>query len=121
MRKKTDQQKVLKKLLATKIGHGIAAARKRCGITQEDLGVLLGVEPETVSRFERGATIPSLVTLQMLADALATTMANLIGESSPMPNDQASVLSGLLSELKPEDRLLITGMIKDLCVRLRQH
>ena len=115
----TDKSDI-QKALATAIGSSLALLRKRASLTQSELAEKVEVDTETVSRFERGATMPSLVTLQMLADALGTTMADLIGESSPMPNDQARVISGLLSELKSDDRLLVTGMIKELCCRLRQ-
>lgn len=73
MSKKADKQKALHKSRATKIGVGIAAARKFQGVTQEELAERIGIETETVSRFERGATMPSLVTLQKLAVELDTT------------------------------------------------
>lgn len=110
----------IQKVLATKIGSSLAAVRKHIGSTQGELAERIGVEGETISRFERGATLPSLVTLQKLAVALNTTMADLIGEGSPMPNDQAQIVTAWLSGLKTEDRAFMVDMVKHWCAHLRQ-
>lgn len=109
----------IQKPLAAKIGSSLAAVRKETGWTQGELAERIGVETETVSRFERGATLPSLVTLQKLAVALNTTMADLIGEGSSMPNDQARVVSAWLADLQPDDREFIVSMLKNWCAHLR--
>lgn len=109
----------IQKSLAAKIGSSVAAVRKETGWTQGELAERVGVETETVSRFERGATLPSLVTLQKLAVALNTTMADLIGEGSSMPNDQARVISAWLADLPYDDREFIVGMLKSWCAHLR--
>jgi transcriptional regulator with XRE-family HTH domain len=109
----------IQKSLAIKIGGSVAAIRKENGWTQGGLAERIGVETETVSRFERGATLPSLVTLQRLALALNTTMADLIGEGSSMPNDQARVISAWLADLRSGDREFIVGMLKHWCAHLR--
>lgn len=109
----------LQKALARKIGISISVLRKRAGMTQGELAEKVGVDTETVSRFERGATTPSLITLQLLAAALDTTMADLIGESSPMPNDQARTVVAWLGDLKSDDRAFAMGMLKLWCDQLR--
>ena len=110
----------IQKALATKIGSSLAAIRKQTGWTQGELAERIGVETETVSRFERGATLPSLVTLQKLAVALNTTMADLIGEGSSMPNDQARVVAAWLSDLGDADRDFVIGILKQMCAHLPQ-
>ncbi len=89
----------IQKALAINIGKNLADIRKRIGWTQGELAERIGVETETISRFERGATTPSLLTLQRLASVLNTSMAELLGESSPMPNDQARTISAWLNDL----------------------
>jgi len=111
----------IQKTLALKIGACLSACRKREGVTQGELAERIGVDTETVSRFERGVTMPSLATLQMLAVALNTTMADLVGESSPMPNDQAKLISSWLVQLSAEDREMLMGMLKVWATRLRQR
>lgn len=110
----------IQKALATKIGISLCNLRKRKGWTQGKLAEKVGVDTETISRFERGATMPSLVTLQSLAVVLDTAMADLIGESSPMPNDQTRIVCSWLSGLKSADRELVMDMLKQWCSRLRQ-
>ena len=108
----------LQKALARKIGTSLSVLRKSARLTQGELAESVGVDTETISRFERGATTPSLLTLQMLAVALNTTMAELIGESSPMPNDQARTVVAWFGDLESDDRAFVMGMLKQWCVQL---
>lgn len=108
----------IQKALGKGIGTCLAAQRKKVGLTQGELAEKAGVDTETISRFERGATMPSLVTLQILASELDTTMAELIGESSPIPNDQAKTIAGWLAALKSEDRVFVMDILKKLCARM---
>lgn len=55
--------------LGKKLGQRISERRKSLNWTQDQLAERLGVDAETVSRFERGATVPSLVTLDRRAIA----------------------------------------------------
>lgn len=48
----------------------IAAARKLAGLTQEQLGELLGVTRQAVSKWESGQTIPDAITVARLCEAL---------------------------------------------------
>lgn len=110
----------IKKNLANKIGSSLSAHRKHAGLTQGELAEKIGVETETISRFERGATMPSLITLQMLAITLSTTITELIGEASAALNDQAQAISGWLITLSPSDREFATRQLQELCERLQK-
>ena len=48
----------------------IAAARKLAGLTQEQLGELLGVTRQAVSKWESGQTVPDTITVARLCEAL---------------------------------------------------
>ena len=52
------------------VGENIRAARKAAGLTQKQLGERLGISYVNISQLEGGQRIPSLETLQKLADAL---------------------------------------------------
>jgi len=52
------------------IGTQIAKIRKECGITQERLAASVNVATETISRLERGVSIPSLATMERISHAL---------------------------------------------------
>ena len=60
--------------LRKRLGGALRAARLAMQLTQDDLASLVETDPETISRFERGATLPSLVRLLSLADALGVTI-----------------------------------------------
>lgn len=57
-----------------KVGEQIAALRKAKGLTQNDLGERLGVTFQSVSKWERGETLPDTAILVDLADVLETTV-----------------------------------------------
>jgi transcriptional regulator with XRE-family HTH domain len=52
------------------LGSRIAEIRKQQGLTQFELASLIGVAIETISRLERGVSIPSLKTLENIGNAL---------------------------------------------------
>ena len=56
----------------------IAAVRKAAGLTQEQLGELLGVTRQAVSKWERGQSVPDISLLVPLAEQLNVTVAELL-------------------------------------------
>ncbi len=61
---------------------GLKAIRKRRGITQEALGALTGIEPNTLSRYERGTLSPSAKAVMRIAEALNVTVEELLNGST---------------------------------------
>ncbi|MGH3695592.1 MAG: helix-turn-helix transcriptional regulator [Pseudonocardiaceae bacterium] len=57
--------------------HAFAKRRTICGHSQETLGRLIGVEPTTVGRWERGETSPQPWLRPQLADTLAMSLEEL--------------------------------------------
>lgn len=62
----------------TKIGEHIAMLRKNAGFTQESLSERLGVTPQAVSKWERGAGFPDISVLTDLAFALDVSTDDLL-------------------------------------------
>jgi len=56
----------------------IREARRRAGMTQEDLAHASGLGTGTIARLETGAADPRLSTLRQLADALNVQMWDLV-------------------------------------------
>jgi transcriptional regulator with XRE-family HTH domain len=52
--------------LSVRLSRNISARRRSLGLTQAQLAERLGVDTETLSRFERGKHLPSLSTLERL-------------------------------------------------------
>ena len=70
------------------VGAQIARIRKECEITQEQLAESVDVAPETISRLERGVSIPSLKTLEKISWALHTSLTDLLDFEYPLkPKD----------------------------------
>ncbi len=90
-----------------KLGRAIAERRKLGKLTQDDLAGLVEVDAETVSRFERGISLPSLERLWVIADALDVGMSDLLSEASTLPNDQTRKLLAVLEGLAAADQRLL--------------
>lgn len=61
------------------ISQQIAQARKKNGLTQEQLAELTKVTVRTIQRIENGQSIPRAFTLKAIASALGTTIEELAG------------------------------------------
>lgn len=106
--------------LAKRLGRNIARCRKARGLTQAALAEQLGIEPESVSRCERGATLPSLASLEQFASVLGATIADLLAEYPSEAYPEAQRLSGMLSTISPEARSVVLEMVEKLCALLRK-
>jgi transcriptional regulator with XRE-family HTH domain len=64
--------------LAQLVGNRIREARLRADLTQAGLAEKVGVEPQTVSAFERGTRLPRLSTLQRIAECTGVRLTALV-------------------------------------------
>ena len=64
--------------LLVKLGNRIRLLRKKKGWTQTDLSVHLGINRGHLSDLERGKREVGLITLQVIARGLDTTMSDLL-------------------------------------------
>lgn len=64
------------------IGEHITTLRKRKGLSQADLGKLIGTSGAIVGRYERDDMIPSIEVVIKFADALEVSIDFLVGKSS---------------------------------------
>lgn len=106
------------RMLAQMLGRGIAVQRQKLGMTQSNLAEMIGVEQETISRFERGATIPTLSRLNDIANALSCPLDSLIRNGSARTEDVTQKISDSIRKLSPEDRAVVGSIIDWLCQRL---
>lgn len=61
------------------IAENIAKYRKAMGFTQEQLGEMLGVTNQAVSKWESAVSMPDVMLLPKIADALGITLEELYG------------------------------------------
>ncbi len=69
------------------VGHRIRVRRKWLGVSQSVLAEHLGVSFQQVQKYERGANRVSASMLVRVAQKLETTVAELVGETSPASGD----------------------------------
>lgn len=101
--------------LPKRLGKNIAVARKSLGWTQAALAERMGMEPESISRIERGATLPSLASLERLADLLQTRIADLLAECPGSAYSEAQRLNVLVERLEPEARVGLIDIVSKMC------
>ena len=62
------------------MGKRIKKKRESFGFLIKDLSAQIGVTSSLISQIEKGKAYPSIVTLKKIANALQTTVGELIGE-----------------------------------------
>ena len=69
--------------------------RKHKGMTQEELATQLHVVRQTVSKWEKGLSVPDAQMLQKLADALDTDVRTLLGSTVEAPDEPDKIAEQL--------------------------
>ncbi len=81
--------------------------RKQRGFTQEELAARLNVVRQTVSKWEKGLSVPDADMLMRLAEILETTVSTLLGSAIPdekEPDDIAEQLARINEQLAVKNR-----------------
>lgn len=113
------EQMNAKTTLPERLSKNIQEQRKYSGMTQAVLAERLGIEPESVSRFERGVTLPSLATLEQIAETLQTTVSALLSEIDDDVFKQTQRLATVLQNLPASKRNSVEKIL-DLVCKLSQ-
>ncbi|MEE3469862.1 MAG: helix-turn-helix transcriptional regulator [Butyrivibrio hungatei] len=69
--------------------------RKEKGYTQEELAIKLNVVRQTVSKWEKGLSVPDADILSVLADELDVNVSSLLGENIPDENAKNAIAEQL--------------------------
>jgi transcriptional regulator with XRE-family HTH domain len=107
--------------LARRLGRNLAHYRRLAQLTQEQVAEAIRVEVATISRYETGATLPSLVTLEDLARLLHVAVADLLTEEKPVPSNESAQLLILLESLTKDERHAVMDMLMALVRILRKQ
>lgn len=71
------------------IAVNITEYRKKLGLTQKDLGDMLNVSPQAVSKWENGQAEPDTATIKRLCQIFKITTDELLGLAEPARNESA--------------------------------
>lgn len=98
--------------LSKVVGKNIQACRKSKGMTQSGLAQELGVEVETVSRYERGTVAPSFSQLENICAVLNVDARLLFSDGNDAPNAQDMTIIDLFKGLSSRDRDFIRAYVQ---------
>ena len=73
--------------LKSQIGANIALYRKNAGLTQAGLAAKLNYSDKAISKWERGESIPDVITLLTLAEQFEITVNDLLSDPNALPED----------------------------------
>jgi transcriptional regulator with XRE-family HTH domain len=105
--------------LGVLLGRNIADRRNALGLTQAEFADQIDADTVTVSRFERGSHLPSLLRLEKIAQTLGMPLAELLSQSTNLCTDQSLLIQGWIADLSESDRRFVLDMVQAWCERLR--
>ena len=79
------------------IGKRIKDLRIEKGLSQQELGDMIGVTKVSICGYENGTRIPSLESFGLLADVFGTTTDYLLGREVPVINEETKEYIGSIS------------------------
>jgi len=116
--------------LARRLGQNLAYYRGQAKLTQEQLAEAIRIETATISRYETGASLPSLVTLDDLSTLLRVSIADLLTEEGKTRAEPTRVFPRteegeqflvILESLTPNERSTVMDVLKTLASFLRKQ
>ena len=94
--------------IKARIGSNIASFRKAAGLTQAGLAEKLNYSDKAISKWERGESVPDVLTLMQLGQLFGVTMDALVSSDSPAgaglqeperPTARKGIIQALVSTL----------------------
>lgn len=97
--------------LRSQIGNSIAAFRKQCGMTQAELAEKLNYSDKAVSKWERGESVPDVMTLVQLSELFGVSLNDMVGST-----DVAATAKKLAKPPKRRVNKVVIQMLVSLLV-----
>ena len=117
----TSQKNNDNKRLARLLGVNIAYRRNLLGITQEALAERVGVGAVSLSRMEKGVIAPKFERLQVFADVLGCSVADLfrLPDASNRADENAAIIAQIIKPLSQDGQTALTKIMADM-VKVRK-
>lgn len=101
------------------LNENIKAIRKSKGLSQEELAVKLNVVRQTISKWEKGLSVPDSDMLLSLSEALETPVSTLLGEAVAAPEvddlraiaEKLEIINLQLAQKKAERRTIMQWLL----------
>ena len=85
--------------LKTQIGKNISLYRKKANLTQAGLAEKLNYSDKAVSKWERGESIPDILTLIQLSEQYGITVNDLLSDPNALPDNPGGKLEQVMSSV----------------------
>lgn len=85
--------------LKTQIGKNIVLYRKKARLTQAGLAEKLNYSDKAVSKWERGESIPDVLTLMQLSEQFDITVNDLLADPNALPENPSGKLEQVMSSV----------------------
>ena len=85
--------------LKFRIGANIAAYRKRAGLTQAGLAERLNYSDKAISKWERGESIPDVLTIMQLAEQFDIPVSELLADPNELPSGPPTKLEKAMTQV----------------------
>ena len=85
--------------LKYQIGANIAAYRKQAGLTQAGLAEKLNYSDKAVSKWERGESVPDVITLMQLSEQFGITVNDLLVDPNELPPGNPGKLEKAMTQV----------------------
>ena len=90
--------------------------RKKKGLSQAELGKMIGTSGDVVGRYERGDISPSVEVVSKIADALEVSVDYLLGKTAMELDKQALKRLEDISKLSQDNKNFVLNLI-DMALR----
>lgn len=105
------------------LSENIKTIRKSKGLSQEELAVKLNVVRQTISKWEKGLSVPDSDMLIGLSEALETPVSTLLGENVAVPEEgdlkviaeKLEIINLQLAQRKAAQQKMIQWFLAALC------
>ena len=105
------------------LSENMRAIRTSKGLSQEELAVKLNVVRQTISKWEKGLSVPDSDMLISISDALETPVSTLLGETVTVPkaddlkaiSEKLEIINLQLARRKAERQKLLHWLLISLC------
>lgn len=103
-------------LIVMGLSENMLLIRKKKGISQAELGKMIGTSGDVIGRYERGDISPSVEVVAKIADTLEVSVDYLLGKTSLELDKQALQRLEDISKLSPENKNFVLNLI-DMALR----
>jgi transcriptional regulator with XRE-family HTH domain len=103
-------------LIVMVLGDNVMLLRKKKGLSQADLGKIIGTSGDVIGRYERGDITPSVEVVSKIADALEVSVDYLLGKTKMELDKQTLKRLEDIAKLPDENKNFVLNLI-DMALR----